>query len=278
MADARLTHPTRPTLPFYQRQSDEENRTLVADAFQPIGSEPKVYTESRQRGESIRGLVTGNRRAANDPDTNDKRQALANYVDRLESHVDEYQGDGYTYEDDILDVSKNAILREVTWEIQPGQVDSLIYTADVVVGRGVLTERDISRERPTVNTSMTPMLRVDGIDLPGMRRYEVAKNLKVEEKPIFDRDSAENNDIVVESGAQRIITFEGTFTGDASQRAATDDALDDLLATRDAVTLETKFPGYEIEGFVKQFDSDQRSEFGSQRSDYTFQFVEGTGV
>jgi len=71
------------------------------------------------------------------------------------------------------------------------------------------------------------------------------------------------------------VTFEGTATGTAEEREALDGALSNLLATEQTVTLTTKFPGYELEGFVVGYENDQQSRLGPAMNHYRLQFVEG---
>jgi|APHM01.1.fsa_nt_gi hypothetical protein len=265
MADARLTHPTRATLPFRRRQQDDDETSVQANITKEVGvdSPPLVHTETRTRTEPIRGTVV------------DSRQNLADYVDQLEAAVGEFQGGGYTYEDDIQNTSLQGILESVQWSIDPGNVDSIAYEATFQVGRGVMEARATNRRNPTYNASMPVMLRLDGEDLPGMRSYEVQKSIGVEPKGVFDRSTAENNDIIVEEGEQTVVVFEGTLTGSASTREAKDDTLRALSPTSQPVTLETKFPGYSLDGFVTDYTSRQRSDMGTERHDYRIQFTEG---
>ena len=280
MADARLTHPTRSTLPFHQRQQDDDETSAVLDITSEIGTrrKPLVHAKTRERTEPIRGLVTGNRRARNDPNTSDPRQALANYADLLESHADDFQGLGYTYEDDLLDESLNGILTSVQWSLSPGDPETLAYETGFTVGRGTLDAKPINRRNPTYDTSMSTMLRVDGIDLPGMRDYQVQTSIDIETNAnIKGGNNAENNDLVIPEGGgrQTTVVFEGTLTGSASSRNTTDDNLRALVPTDTPITLETKFPGYNLEGFVTGYTSRQRADMGEERHDYRLEFVEG---
>jgi len=265
MPDARLTHPTRATLPFRQRQQDDDETTAQASITKEVGvdSDPLVHTETRERSQPVRGLATGS------------RQDLADYADKLESHVGEFQGDGYTYEDDLLNTSVQCILERVQWQLQPGRTDSLQYEADLSVGRGTMEAQPIRRRNPTYDTAMTPMLRVDGIDLPGMRSYQLERTVGTEVKAVFDRSTAENNDIIVEEGEQTTITYEGTLTGSLTSRESTDNQLRALAPTSQPVTLETKFPGYSLDGYVLDYTSRQRADMGEERHDYRIVFVEG---
>ncbi|AFH22175.1 hypothetical protein OSG_eHP18_00090 [environmental Halophage eHP-18] len=265
MPDARLTHTTRATLPFRQRQQDDDETTAQANITKQVGvdSDPLVHTETRERSQPVRGLATGS------------RQDLADYADKLEAHVGEFQGDGYTYEDDLLNTSVQCILERIKWSLKPGRTDSLQYEADLQIGRGTMEAQPIRRRNPTYNASMTPMLRVDGIDLPGMRSYELERTVGAEVNAVFDRSTAENNDIVVNEGESTQITFEGTLTGPLSSRESTDNQLRALAPTSDPVTLETKFPGYSLDGYVLEYVSRQRGNMGEQRHDYRIVFVEG---
>jgi len=265
MPDARLTHPTRATLPFRRRQQDDDETSVQANITQEVGvdSDPLVHTETRTRTEPIRGRVV------------DSRQNLADYVDQLEAAVGEFQGDGYTYEDDIQNTSVQGILESVQWSVDPGHTDSISYEATFQVGRGTMEARPTNRRNPTYDASMPVMLRIDGEDLPGMRSYEVSKTIGVEVNPVFDRSTAENNDIVVEEGEQTTVVYEGTLTGSAATREAKDDTLRALAPTSSPVTLETKFPGYDLDGYVTAYASRQRSDMGEERHDYRIEFTEG---
>jgi hypothetical protein len=278
MTHARLTHPDRGELPFYQGQSDESSTQAVANIANELGVDRPslVHTETREGERQIRARVTGPRRARNDPDTDDWQQALANYVDLLESHVDEFQGDGYTLVDDELDIEKQVILESVEWSLTPGQPYDLEYTANLVVGRGTFESESIDRRNPTVNDGMDVMLRVDGVDLPGFRDLQVSRSVGVSPNAVFDRDSAENNDAVLDEGVQQTLTFEGIHVGTPAERANAHDALDNLVATADPITLETRFPGYSLEGFVTAYGPTQESRFAGEMNHFAFEFVEGT--
>lgn len=277
MSTLRLTHPTRGTLEFRQAQRDEAQRQAVASITAEIGVDrtPLVHTETRETTREVSGRVTAPRRARNDPDTGDWRQALANYADRLEAHVDEYQGDGYTLEDDILDTSKQAILESVGWELAPGQPYELQFTATAQIGRGVFDAETIDRRNPTINDALDTYIEVDGVACPGMRTYQMDRSLGVDPQALFDRDTAENNDILTESGVQQNLVFEGTHTGTREERRQADAALNELLGTKNAVTLDTYFPGYTLEGFVTAYNSNFQASFGTGKHDYRLEFVEG---
>ncbi|AFH22462.1 hypothetical protein OSG_eHP27_00050 [environmental Halophage eHP-27] len=278
MSHARLTHPTRPTLEFIQGQQDEYNRDAVANIVREIGTDRTslVHTETREGRRTIRGSVSGLRRARNDTSTSDARQALANYVDELEAHVDEFQGDpGYQLVDDQLGYSKSAILESVEWSVTPGQIYEFDYEASAVVGQGVFESKAIDRRNPTVNTSLDTMLRIDGEDLPGMRDYRVRREIGVTTNAVFNRDTAENNDIVPEDGPQQTVAFEGLISGTLSERQTKDAALDALVATRDPITLETYFPGYSLDGYVTAYNSTLEQQRAGNSHRYRIEFVEG---
>lgn len=277
MPHARLTHNTRSTLEFRQGQTDELGREAVANIIAEIGVDrnPLVHTETRDERSEIRGRVSAPRRAQDDGSTSDWRQALANYVDLLESHVDEFQGDGYQYENDQLGISKQAILESVAWELRPGQPYDIQYDASVIVGRGVFEAEPIQRRNPTVNTGQSTYLVIDGVACPGMRQYQKSTELGVDPRAIFDRDSAENNDVVPDAGVTERIVFEGTHTGTQSQRATDDAALSNLLATADPVTCDTAFPGYSLDGYVTAYNSTFEARFGQTKHDYRLEFTVG---
>jgi len=278
MADARLTHPTRETLPLRQRQTNTDTKTAAANIANEIGTERPslVHTETREREIPVRGVVTGRRLATQDPGTNDIQQALANYVDTLQAHVDEFQGDGYIYEDDLLNRSVNGILESVQWSLTPGQLGAIEYETQFTVGKGVLEAQPIQRRNPTVDMTRNTLLTIDGTDLPGFRDYQVEKTIGTEAKAVFDRDSAENNQVVVEDGDQLTIQFSGTHTGDPATRETREDQLDSLVATQSEVTLQTAFPGYSVDGFLLEHETGEEARFGSQSNHYSITFVEGT--
>lgn len=277
MSHVRLTHPTRPTLEFLQPQQDEYSREAVANIAAELGTDrpPLVHTETREGNRAIRGNVTAPRREAADPDTSDWQQALANYVAELEAHVDEFQGDGYTLEDDQLGIEKSAVLERVEWSMSPGRIYEFDYDVGVIVGRGTFESATINTDAPTVNTSLSTMLRVDGEPLPGFRDYRVEKSLGQETRAVFDRDSAENNDVIINEGPRRSVAFEGVITGTVSERQTKDAALDAKVATADPITLETHFPGYSIDGFVTAYSSTFEGQRGNNSHRYRLEFIEG---
>lgn len=258
MPHARLTHPSRPTLPFRAGQQDEYSREAVANIANELGTDRTslVHTETRDSRRTIRGTVSAPRRARNDADTSEWLQALANYVDTLESHVNEFQGSpGYTVEDDQLDISKSCVIEGVEWSLTPGKIYEVDYETTVAVGEGTFESGSVDPRNPTVDTGMNVMLRVDGNDLPGFRDYRVRKEIGTEVKGIFDRESAENNDVLIDQGVQQTVAFEGVHSGSRSERASADAALDALVASENSVTLETRFPGYSLDGFVTAYSS-----------------------
>jgi len=283
---ARLTHPVRPTIEFRGGQQSESQREAVASVTNELATDrkPLVHTETRDERETERGTATGNRRARNDPGTSDPWQALANYAVELEAHVDEFQGasqaDGYTYENDQNDAGKAAVLESVEWSLTPGKRYELDYEASIIVGNGTMESEDITPESVTVGAAFDAMLRVDGVACPGFRDYRVTTSIGVDPNPVFNRETAENNDIINTEGRQRRVAFEGVHTGTQSERATADAALENLLATKNNVTLETQFPGYSIDGYVLRYNStfEQQRSFddsveGAHR--YRLEFVEG---
>lgn len=283
MTHARLTHPTRPTIEFRGGQQSDQQREAVANVTNELATDrtPLVHTETRDVRFAERGTATGLRRAAGDPDTTDARQALANYAVELEAHVDEFQGDpAYSYVADQTGDETNAVLESVEWSLTPGRTYELDYEASIIAGRSTFAAEGITPEDVTVGPATGPMLRVDGVACPGMRDYRVATSIGVETSAIFNRSTAENNDVLPGEGRQRRVSFEGVHTGTRSERATADAALNDLLATKTNITLETTFPGYSMDGFLIGYNStfSQNRSFddateGSHQ--YRIEFVEG---
>jgi hypothetical protein len=278
MSHIKLTHPDRQTLDFLQGQQDSFEREAVANATSELATDRPtlVHTETREGTRTIRGTVTGLKRKR-DSGASDAVQAIANYADELESHVDEFQGDpGYTLEDDQLDYSKQAILESIEWSLTPGRIYELDYEATVRLGRGTFESRPVTRRTPTVDTGQTPMLIVDGNDLPGMRDYRMSRSVGVNVNAVFDRDSAENNDVVFEKGTEQTVVFEGVHSGTLTERQNADAALDALVATQNSVTLETRFPGYNIEILVTNYESTLEQQRGGNSHRYRIEMIEGT--
>lgn len=283
MSHIRLTHPTRSTLEFRAGQSDEYERSAVADVVNELGTDRRslVHTQTRESTRTVRGSVSGLRRARNDGTTADAQQALANYAATLEAALDEYQGDGYTLVDDQLDYSKNGVLERVQWSLSPGRTYELDYEADVVIGRGTYetrAERDLS---PSVNNGkdgdpdMDVMATVDGQPLPGMQDFRMEKTVGMTPTAVFGRDTAENNDVVFEEGTQRTLTFEGVHSGTLAERQTADQALDALVATENELEFVTRFPGYSVQGFVTGYVSDLNESRGGNSHRFRLQFTEG---
>jgi hypothetical protein len=211
-----------------------------------------------------------------DSGASDAVQALANYADALESHVDEFQGTGYQLNDDQLDIQKRGVLESIEWSLTPGRVYELDYEATVRIGRGTFESRSIIPRKPMVDTGQTPMLIVDGNDLPGMRDYRMNRSVGVTANAVFDRESAENNDVVFEEGQQQTIVFEGEHTGTLTQRQNADAALDALVATQNSVPVETRFPGYTLNCFVTNYESTLEQQRGGNSHRYRIEMIEGT--
>jgi len=277
MSHAQLTHPTRATLPFHQTQTNESTTQAVANIANELGVDRPslVHTETREGEETIRGLVSAPRRSR-ESGTADWVQSLADYVDELESHVDEYQGFGYTLEDSELDRDRTVVLESLEWSLTPGQPYDFEYEATLIVGEGTFETDTITRRNPTVNTGMNVMLRVDGVDLPGFRDLRKNRSIGLSPNAVFGRESADNNDVVVDEGVQESWTFEGTHTGTKTERQNAHNTLNNLVATKNPVTLETRFPGYSIDGFVTAYGPTQESRFGDSLNHYQVEFVRGT--
>lgn len=278
MSHATLTHPVRGDLTFRQGQADEDTHEAVADITAELGVDrpPLVHITTRERARVIRGRVTAPRRAAADANTTDSewRQALANYIDLLESHVDEFQGTGYTLEDTARDENLQSIYHTVEWTLRPGDPYDVEFTANVVIGRGTFESRSIQQRNPTVDSGMNVAAKVDGNDLPGLREMVVRRSFGFDVSAVYDKSSAENNDVVINEGVTHEITFRGTHTGTQSARATADQTLDGLIGSG-AVTFETAFPGYDLEGFVLDYASDYEQRFGGNSHHYDLRFVEG---
>jgi len=282
MVHARLTHPIRGTLPFRQGQQDDWEREAKVDVTSEIGVDRPsiVNTVGREGTRTISGTVSGLRRKR-DTSATDAVQALSNYVTKLEAHVDEFQGDqttenpGYTFEGDRLEASKNAVLESIEWSLSPGRIYEVDYKAKVRVGKGTFEARDIDREFPSVKGLWDEYLRVDGNKLLGMREYQLSKSLGLETSAVFDRDSAEQNDIMVEDGEQRRIVFEGEHYGTLFERRQADATLDNLHASKNAVEVRTKFPGYDLEMFVTGYKSTLEEGSGGHSHRYRIELVEG---
>lgn len=276
MSHVRLTHPTRATLEFRQGQQDDWQRDAATDITSEIGTDRPslVHTKTRESTRTIRGTVSGLKRARESA-TSGARQALATYADELESHVDEFQGTGYTLVDDQLGYEKQGVLEGVEWSVTPGAVYDLSYEATVQVGRGTFEARTRTTRDPSVRDAMDVMLTVDGVALPGMLEYKVQRSVGVNVNAVFDRDTAENNDVVFEEGVQQTISFEGVHSGSLAEREQADAALDALVATKNAVPVVTKFPGYELSMFVVSYTSTLEEQRGGNSHRYQIELVEG---
>jgi len=203
------------------------------------------------------------------------RDEVAQFIDGLESRVDQFQGDGYTLDDEQLDENIPVVLTASSWRFNRGQPYEVQYDVSAAVGVGTNDETLLSERNPDPNGGMDTYLEIDGIALSGMRRYESTTQIQAEVKPVFNRDTAEKNEVIITNRAVQTIVFEGTHTGSQSQRASDDAALDNLLATETEINCKTKVPGYTLEGFVTGYDSTFNAGYGQNRHDYRVQFTEG---
>ena len=274
MSEYRLTHDTRETLHFRQAQSEATQTEAAADITAEMGVDrpPLVHIQGREQETTVEGLVTGPRRATQDADTDDWRQALANYLLRLEAHCDEFQGEGYTLEHDPLGDSWPVVFHELSWRLLAGQPYELQFEATLTTGRGALSARPIDVPDVTADEISVPA-RVDGHDLTGMREMRVQRAFDVDPDPLYNRSSAADNQVLAESGVQHQLQFSGTHTGTASERQAADDTLRDLIGAG-VVDFETALPGYTLSGKVIGYESDFQQGFGTGQHHYTLTFLE----
>jgi hypothetical protein len=119
------------------------------------------------------------------------------------------------------------------------------------------------------------MLIVDGNDLPGMRDYRMSRSVGVNVNAVFDRDSAENNDVVFEEGQQQTIVFEGVHSGTLTERQNADATLEAITPTKNSVTLSSRFPGYDLEVFVTNYESTLEQQRGGNSHRYRIEMIEG---
>lgn len=275
MPYARLTHPTRPTLALEQTQQDLQQTQAVGSKASSLGTgrTPLIHTETREQTRTVRGLVTASARADR-ATTNDWEQALSDYAQALEARVDEFQGEGYTLEDDLRDESVPAIFDSVTWTLRGGRPFEIEYEASFQIGEGVFDSEPLDTAGASVQTGMTTAATVNGQPLPGLRQMQVTAEIEVDLQALYDESSADNNQIVAASSTQRVVQFDGTHTGTYSDRAIAEKGLKSLIGT-EVVTFQTRFPGYAIEGKVMGYESDFQQSLGDQQHDFTLRFEEG---
>lgn len=279
MTDYRLTDPSRGTLEFRQAQRDEDAQRAAADITAEIAPSPPrpplVHVRARERERRLTGRVTAPRREAFDGTTNDWQQALANYVVRLEAFCDEYQGDGYTFEDDLRSESMPVIMKEVKWTLLGGQPYEVEFETTMETGTGVLATRSLDVDDATVDTSMDVIATADGVDLPGLRTMEVTKGFETEVDALYGKQSASNNQIVVDDGTRHEFMIEGTHTGSIASRRQADADLESLIGAGE-VDLVTRFPGYTKRGKVLNYESNFDASYGTDSHQYRFTFLRAT--
>jgi hypothetical protein len=276
MTDFRLTHPSRPTLEFRQAQADRGRREAVSDIAAVLASDqkPLVHVTTRERERTITGRVTGPRRAQNDPSASEWRQALANYVDELEAHMDEFQGTGYTLEDDVRNTTTPVVYTGLQWTLQSGAPYEFTFEITLGVGESVLESRPIDTRDPVVDQlSGNVAAKVGGFDLPGMRQMQVTKSVNFDTSAVYNRSSAENNIHTATEGTKQEVTFRGIHTGTESQRASADSNLDSLIGQGET-TLQTQFPGYELDGTVLSYNPELSADRAGNSHAYELGFIE----
>jgi hypothetical protein len=278
MPHARLTHSSRPTLEFRQAQIDDGNQSADENVIDEVGTggPPLVHVESREREHTIQGLVTAPRRARNDPNTNDWEQALANYLVELERRVDTLQGDGYTFEDDLANESFDCVYHAVEWTLQAGRPYEVEFDATVTAGQGVLGSESLSVPSVTVGT-FDAGAKLDGNLLPGLRQLTVRREFGIDPMPLYDKSSAEVNDIQVSGNRQHRIVFEGTWTGDDATRRGNEDTIEALVG-QSGINMELRLPGYTLTGTVLDYSRDYESTYGTDQHQYRVEFLQARDV
>jgi len=163
MAHLTLTHPERTDFDLPQGQNDEYTREALTDIMAGTTSEHDptgIFTKGRQAERSVTGRMT-----ATNGSENFMRTDMAEFIDGLESRVDQFQGDGYTLVDSQLDESIPVILTAASWRFNRGQPYEIEYDMTAQVGTGTNKNNEMFERNPNPNSGMNTYLEIDGIEL-----------------------------------------------------------------------------------------------------------------
>jgi hypothetical protein len=164
---------------------------------------------------------------------------------------------------------------EAEWTINKGAPYEIQYQTNLITGEAVLDTKDVAEKTADPRPTDEPMGDLNAIPLTGFNSMTVTRafDTEVNARAYSDIKTATKNEIVAKSGVSHRIEYEGQFPGDRNDRQNFDESLDSLVGSP-RVPFQTAFPGYTIDGYLLNYDSNYRAETGEKLHQYSLEFIE----
>jgi len=238
-----------------QESTTTSEARLNVTSVQTKDSDETIITGFRSAEQNpLSGTVTGPRLARNGDYPSDKRDAIAQYINELESFVSPTQGVGYTLSDDERDRDTTVIVQTATWTISYGAPYEARWTLDVARGEGVLSSSPRSVADTTPNSSET----IDSTDMGTIDEKRTELSIDVDVSPIAYADASETI-IVPNSGVTRRVTISARKGGTLSSLRSFDDTMRGYVGNKSTRTFQTAMPGTSHEVLIESYDGTIRA-------------------
>jgi len=266
------------TLVFEGAQQDDRTEQADPDIYNDPTQDipPQVNVERRASEIGVNGRLSAPRLAQRVEYDDDWRTALAEWVVQYESFCTQFQQPGYTFVDPLRDIERTVVMDQAEWTINAGAPYEIQFRTNLLTGEAVLEQEDIVEKTAAPRPKSDPMGVLNEISLPGFTSMTVGRTFEAEVNPraYSGIDTATENEIVAKSGITHRIEYEGQFTGTREERQNFDKALNDVVGTFQ-LSFETAFPGYTLDGYLLDFDSNYRAQSGTKLHKYSLEFIEG---
>lgn len=279
MTDITLTHTSsgRPDVQFLRAQDDRRVEESVADVVDDIGvrDPPRATVEGRGGTRRIQGRMTGAAASSLSGFSSDWRTALAEWLVRLEAAIDEFQGLGYTLDDQERGLSLPVVVHACQWTIQAGRPFEATYRVDVTIGKNTQENRSADPKTATPGAKDSSPFLTGVQSLTGLQTMRVEREFDIEVDPInFDPD-VEATEVRPTSRPKHVITYNGEKAGTETERQTFDNGIETEQSDLESLsTFETVMPGYDLDGKIMNYRSDWRASRGTGIHDYEITFLE----
>lgn len=214
------------------------------------------------------GLTTGNRLSNQSNYSDDRVEALAEWVADLETFVNGTQGTGWPLYDSDRERTIHGVVAGVGWQRSRAALYEVEWNIELIRGEGIMAQRAASPEAVSPQTRAT----LDRMDLGDLQQTQMEKQQPFE---VYHEAFAEpgSNPIKSQGGAVRTFTLSGRIAGEAA-RNEFDGHVRSLVGSDTIVPYESAFPGRTTPVMVRDFESTRES--GQTRlGEYSIEVVEG---